>query len=69
MHLSKTKTILKNIHPIFKILISSFKLSPDHSDKNILIFKDYTIHQDRFKGLRPEPSDFSLLDPNNTSKS
>lgn len=45
-HLGKTKTILRNIHPTFKILLGSFKVHPNSdnvgTDGSKIIFKDFT---------------------------
>jgi hypothetical protein len=57
LHLAKTKTILRNIHPQFKIIVGSFAIVPSKEliDNRALIFKDFRYLQDKFRGLRPDP--------------
>ena len=63
LHLAKTKTILRNIHPQFKLIVGSFAIVPssDLIDNRTLIFKDFRYLNDKFRGLRPDPIDQTFV--------
>ena len=58
--MTKTKTILKNIHPQFKLVLGSFNITPHANNLNAssgvvpIVYRDFKTVNFKFDGLKPD---------------